>query len=359
MSDPHFFATRTRDAEEHAAALSAWDQRYEQITPGRFDGRLEDLRIGPVQVFREHTTQAVLQSGRPRDGTVTVALTDAAAGTGWFCGHRLEGVGTIAIASGGEFEFVTAPGMELLAVCIDTDELTRHADRVRGSGFALDVPRACRLDGLPPRHAELRELLDAAMQLGREHAALLAQPALRRTLALSMSDLVLDCIAPDHRRAQLPTSAAARQRIVRAARAYMQAHADAVITVPELCEAACASRRALQYAFEDVLNLSPITYLRTMRLNRVRRDLLAEPQAGVGDIAARWGFWHLSRFAADYRAMFGELPSATRARGRVPMPDGADPTTRIDGRERDQAGPAAAPGADAAPPRAIASQSIA
>jgi AraC family ethanolamine operon transcriptional activator len=31
----------------------------------------------------------------------------------------------------------------------------------------------------------------------------------------------------------------------------------------------------------------------------------------VQDIAARWGFWHLSHFANDYRRMFGELPSET------------------------------------------------
>jgi AraC family ethanolamine operon transcriptional activator len=45
----------------------------------------------------------------------------------------------------------------------------------------------------------------------------------------------------------------------------------------------------------------------------VRRALReADPQREtVGDIAARWGFWHLSRFAADYKEMFGELPSNT------------------------------------------------
>jgi len=41
---------------------------------------------------------------------------------------------------------------------------------------------------------------------------------------------------------------------------------------------------------------------------------LAARNDTVGDVAARWGFWHLSRFAADYSRLFGELPSATRAR---------------------------------------------
>lgn len=324
MTDYHYIETRAQDAEEHAAGLSAWEQRYEQISPGRFEGLLEDLRLGGVQVFREQASRAVLQSGRPRPDSFTVALTSAAAGTSWFCGYRLEQDRTIAISSSGDFDFVTAPGMELLAVCIDVAALAEHARRVHGPGFELVLPQACLLDGLAQTQDELKSLVDAAIRLAREQPALLAQPALRRTLSLSMADVVLHCIAPEHQRTRLPVSAAARQRIVRAARQYMASHADEVITVPDLCEATAASRRALQYAFEDVLHLSPVAYLRMMRLNRVRHDLLAEPRAGVGDVAARWGFWHLSRFAADYRAMFGELPSATAARRRVPATaDGA------------------------------------
>ena len=32
------------------------------------------------------------------------------------------------------------------------------------------------------------------------------------------------------------------------------------------------------------------------------------------DVAARWGFWHLSQFAVDYKKLFGELPSRTLRR---------------------------------------------
>jgi len=34
----------------------------------------------------------------------------------------------------------------------------------------------------------------------------------------------------------------------------------------------------------------------------------------VKDVVAHWGFWHLSRFSAEYRALFGELPSDTLKR---------------------------------------------
>ncbi|MBQ0922131.1 AraC family transcriptional regulator, partial [Hydrogenophaga aromaticivorans] len=79
--------------------------------------------------------------------------------------------------------------------------------------------------------------------------------------------------------------------------------------------------RALQYAFEEVMQISPVTYLRAMRLNQVRSELRQNRAAPVGDVAARWGFWHPSRFASDYKALFGELPSATRsaAAAREPL----------------------------------------
>jgi len=138
-------------------------------------------------------------------------------------------------------------------------------------------------------------------------------PAARRMLALSLCDALLACLRSGEAVGALPASAASRRRIVARARQHMQAHAHEVIAVPDLCQAIGTSRRALQYAFEEVMQISPVTYLRAMRLNQVRSELRQNRAAPVGDVAARWGFWHPSRFANDYRALFGELPSATRS----------------------------------------------
>jgi AraC-like DNA-binding protein len=61
---------------------------------------------------------------------------------------------------------------------------------------------------------------------------------------------------------------------------------------------------------------TPMEFLRRVRLERAHRDLL-HGEGTVTDIALRWGFPHLSRFARAYRAQYGVLPSETR-RARRP-----------------------------------------
>lgn len=325
-SEPCYQRAHTLDAQTQAASLSSWQQHYEQLSAGRFEGLLEDLRFDQLQVFRETTNQSVLQDGSARSGHVTVGLADFDAGRASFCGHQIDPDTPIGIQSDVPFQLVTAARMELVGISIPSTALQALAARVDGpelAGEAWQVPRTCVLRALGPRRQELQHLTASALALGQQAPTLLGPAAARRTLGLALADAVLQCFRPEHVVTDLPTCANSRQRIVRLAREYMQAHAESVITVPDLCEAAHTSRRALQYAFEDLLQVSPITYLRCMRLNRARRDLLRQASqgvgaggGGVGDVAARWGFWHLSRFAGDYRALFGELPSATLGQGK-------------------------------------------
>ncbi|RJF92067.1 helix-turn-helix domain-containing protein [Noviherbaspirillum saxi] len=63
------------------------------------------------------------------------------------------------------------------------------------------------------------------------------------------------------------------------------------------------SRRTLQYCFEEVVGMSPLNFLRTVRLNAVRRELFFKCQLGqVTEVAMSWGFRHLSQFASDFIA---------------------------------------------------------
>ncbi len=84
----------------------------------------------------------------------------------------------------------------------------------------------------------------------------------------------------------------------------------------ELCATANVSKRTLQYAFHDIMGMSPLTYLNRLRLHWAR-DELRKAKSGartVTDVAMNWGFWHFGEFSRAYRNCFGEVPSDTLRR---------------------------------------------
>lgn len=64
------------------------------------------------------------------------------------------------------------------------------------------------------------------------------------------------------------------------------------------------------------LGMGPATYLRRVRLNGVRRALQQQnaDSTTVTDVALKFGFWHLGRFAEQYYGLFGEAPHETLRR---------------------------------------------
>lgn len=76
------------------------------------------------------------------------------------------------------------------------------------------------------------------------------------------------------------------------------------------------SVRSLQESFRRSLDTTPMASLRGIRLEKVHRELsAAEPgTTTVTDVATRWCFLHLGRFAAAYARAYGEHPSETLRR---------------------------------------------
>ncbi|GAA3527377.1 hypothetical protein GCM10022222_07970 [Amycolatopsis ultiminotia] len=105
----------------------------------------------------------------------------------------------------------------------------------------------------------------------------------------------------------------ARSRVVRTAVREIEEHLEEPADVTTLASTCGVSVRALQNAFARELGLSPTTYRRERALDSAHRDLLSADPAHVTvtDIATRWGFYHLGRFARDYRRRFGVTPATT------------------------------------------------
>lgn len=97
--------------------------------------------------------------------------------------------------------------------------------------------------------------------------------------------------------------------------AFMHEYAGDDIGVNDIAAATHLTARAVQYVFRQEADMTPTEYLRRIRLDRARQDLIdGDPSlTTVAAVARKWGFGHVGRFAAQYRETYGEAPRTTLA----------------------------------------------
>lgn len=220
----------------------------------------------------------------------------------------------------GSVPFLIPPGVEMRVeftsahirtVGLDVDYVRDVAESLSGSRDA-----AFRLDGVnthrrhPALVAEALASLEAMMAQSSVRDSALVRAQMRRHAVVSILSsfpLVELERQPDR---------GIQSRRVRLAVAFMEAHAHDPITVGDIAIASSTTTRSLQSAFRRAYDMTPMQYLRQLRLRLAREELLAAagPRLSVRDVAFRWGFAHPGRFAQQYAATFGEHPSATLRR---------------------------------------------
>lgn len=301
------------DADDHARNLSRWHQEYDQFSAGVFSGKIAELWLPDLQLFIESTSQALHQT--------CVAWPDAL----WFgipvsrkdkasIGAAQIPHDSVAIRPGGtEFELWTPVDFDILGIVVQEEAFARYAQDVEHvDGYSL--LRQYKVAGVSP---QAKESVTQAL-LNMLHRVEMPQPGhdtasthriLQDQVLMHLVSLLMTTTAPETR---VTTTFLHRRRIVRKVREYILEHPDENVSIPQLCRLFHVSRRTLQYCFEDVVGMSPVAYLRTVRLNEVRRRLFFGGRYGqVTEVAMSWGFRHLSQFSIDYQKLFGVLPSET------------------------------------------------
>ncbi|BBZ47215.1 AraC family transcriptional regulator [Mycobacterium parmense] len=216
---------------------------------------------------------------------------------------------------GTDVEHLWSHGCGQLGIKLVPAELTRELENLLDRSIGKPVEFARRLD-LTDRSSQswlslvavlARESGNDAGILTHRLAASNLQHLLLEGLLLTQPHNYTHALRQDGR----PASAAAVQQSIDLMRSYPEAE----WTTAALARATGVSARALQKAFAQAGEAPPMTYLRHLRLQRVRAELAdasrARPSAAVTTVASRWGFVHLGRFAQQYRQLFGESPSQT------------------------------------------------
>jgi AraC family transcriptional regulator, ethanolamine operon transcriptional activator len=302
------FETRSDDIDDHAATLPGWQQCYDRLGPGQFEGSVSMLRLGAIDLFRETTNVTIRQETMAPASAVVIGLPLPGSDPSCFHGIPIAAGDMIALSGSTATEFLCLGGMDVGAAVIDRDAL-------RMAGFELPeavTGRFARIVKAPTGESlrswmtdMLANIRNARLRDCRLHERAPLAAAHRGLVALA--DAFAE--AEQTHRPPLPR----RHRTAARARDYVEAHADRLVSVPELAAGLDVSVRTLEQSFAEALGISPAVYLRYVRLNGARR-MLRPLEAGdttVAEVAMAWGFWHLGRFSAYYHSLFGEAPSAT------------------------------------------------
>ncbi len=298
--------------ELYREATLGWGLDFTQLDCGPFAGLLRQVTAPKVSLTHFTLNRHFYQRGEIRAPGRTFAIfLNRITPMRWQNSTAVDSETLVIFPEDGALDSVTFPGFDAVSISVDPGLLTRTAQE---NGFE----RA--LEALP-RHAMnfqtdgqvIAALRVRVRTLQKQPESGLASVYLCE-LEGEIAYLVLKALSLRMGR-ESRSSHRMRDRAFKAALDILDRAPDPP-SIPELCRMAGASERTLRNAFQERLGVAPKHYVNAMRLKRVREKLLDGPASAspVQDIAASFGFWHTGQFAADYRRLFGELPSETLSR---------------------------------------------
>ena len=204
------------------------------------------------------------------------------------------------------------------AIWLPVEELIRYGCALTGARFGVPSVAQCWRPA-PANGTRLHHLHAAAIRMAQIRPQALVDAEAAHGLEQQLIHALVEYLSTRSSTERTP-SADRNQDILARFQDLLQARPDRNLPMVEICGALGVSDRLLRRLCAQHLGMSPTGYLRVRRMSLVHRTLLrADPgTTGVRETARHYGFRDLGRFAAIYRALFGELPSTTLRRSLHP-----------------------------------------
>lgn len=311
---------RLSDVLEQAAALPMWSQDYTQLDKGQFSGSVTSVACDGVQIFREAMNRSVDELASAPADSYVIGLPTIVEGDALWCGSKLSKSSLITMDKNDELLFRTSHSSEITAAVISAERLEEYAERVEKVDLRPLMSKVNPVEMLPPA---IQSRLLATLYIGTEHLAKniedgTSHPNSWRHFEDSVLSICVQALLSASNNNSRHHEYRVHRYIVKSVRELTLAQHCDPITIGEICTALNISRRTLNHAFQQVLGITPVAYMRNIRLHKIRAELQYKSQQilNIACVASHWGFWHMSLFSRYYRELFGECPSETLERSR-------------------------------------------
>jgi AraC-like DNA-binding protein len=302
------------EPDHYEASLSRTQIEATIVPRGKFKARLTWAELHHLQVLRceEDAPRVAYLRLAPRLAFLTFPAGSEPLPV--WRGREMQ-AGGIMFHSRGERLHQSTPGPSVWnAIAMDPAQLERYGRALSGRPFSWPTEGRV-LQPAPRLAARLRRLHAQICRLAETKSKTLSHSEIARAMEQGLIHALVACLTT----ASARTDGYANCHHARIMIRFEEVLAERLsrpLNMPELCELIVVSDRTLRSSCAAFLGMSPTQYVLLRRLKEVRRVLRdADPDmVNVGEIAHRFGFAELGRFAGRYRATFGETPSTTLQR---------------------------------------------
>ena len=286
------------------------DVEIVQLNPGKLVGSIKHFGVGNLVITLGRFNSEIRMRGtlHPEKIVLGTILDSTGLSMQWWKDLQVGDVGVFPASV--EFDAIHSGRTAYLTVSISLPDLLSMLggeEHLADPGF-WNTKRLCSPD--PRASAEMLQRLTRIIA-GVENK--LTAPSDRAADFLQRTIIESFVVGLTH---DLPPGSArfyTGARLVTETEDFVDAAGGRPVHISELCSALKVSRRSLHRAFTDTLGIGPAAYLRRRSLSSIRAILSRSDPAtiSIGDLAFEYGFPETGRFAAYYRAHFGEAPSET------------------------------------------------
>lgn len=303
------------DFDEFCQNALNWDLEFRQLEPGAFSGHFVTLGNAKVIFSNTALNRHILQKGSSPRGLFTFGLLASPEISVYWRNLDISGDTLLMFPPDGEWNSISRGDFNVFLLSLTETQLEETCTR-------LELPSLAKLTRGkeafvcdPDMIATFRQWLHASNVRFRVVMSPQTIDQILSPLADQLAEHIVRLLASSARHVERKPQRR-RDLALSCAEDYINKFANKNLSIPELCRICNVSERTLQYAFRERYGLTPKEYILIQRLNNVRKQLLiGDPgRKTISGIVQLNGFWHMGQFAADYRRLFGELPSDTLKR---------------------------------------------
>jgi AraC family ethanolamine operon transcriptional activator len=290
-----------------------WDFTVSQLSPSEELSRVSLYQTSHIGYTNFRFSPAYDQRLRSREGILSFGLLDPDNPATWAYDQLIPNDSLTVFPHDEDLKAASPSGFRGSGMHFSKDFMANLSEQVHNRPLNMLMPAA----GIYATSLEKLGLLRAELRKWQQFGACGAdaRPAIisRREEGLALA--VMDALI-DEKYIEKDSLIKSERSVARSLEIIHDSDLENISAV-DLCKNAGCSQRTLEKCFSKRFGVTPKKYVKCLRLAQVHKELRifdAQGYDSIIELAGVHGFWHMGQFAADYRRIYGELPSDTLSR---------------------------------------------